>query len=133
MARRGVVKVGNVDFSGLKKDLKRTQPELIKIDEVLDDLSQDITSRIEKGVSHKALAEVLRRHGVRVTPRALKRFLETGTTRPRRAAAGTAEDPGSAGAPAQAPPAPPPLDLADDPARRSGPAAQPRPAPPPGS
>ena len=75
MAKDSIRKV-DLDINALRKAIRATEPEEISYKEVLSTVRADLEDRVGKGVTVEGLAKTLKSHGIVISARSLRAFLE---------------------------------------------------------
>ena len=105
MAPRSFVEE-EIDFEGIERGMAALKPPALQLEEVLGRIRHKMVEHRKRGVTVEQLAGLLKEKGIVVSPRNLKKFIETGELlggRSRRAAAASPAAGDTAGAPAHAP------------------------------
>ena len=67
-----------IDFEGIERGMAALKPPALELEEVLGRIRDKMVEHRKRGVSVEQLAGVLREKGIVVSPRNLKKFIETG-------------------------------------------------------
>ena len=67
-----------IDFEGIERGMAALKPPALELEEVLGRIRDKMVEHRKRGVSVEQLAGVLKEKGIVVSPRNLKKFIETG-------------------------------------------------------
>lgn len=88
--------LGDIDFDAVDRELAALKPRKVGVETVLEPLRRRLGIQLRRGVTTAQLREVLRAHGVLVTERRLREFIDVSQENEKTGRTGVGDDGGSA-------------------------------------
>ena len=87
--------LGEIDFDAVDRDLAALRQKRVGVEAVLEQLRGRLASQLDRGVTTDQMREVLKNHGISVSERRLREFIDAGAAKDDAGRTGVGHDGGA--------------------------------------